>query len=135
MKTDSAKVVVRYTDGRIAKGTTLNFDVKKPGFLLRPLGALETQELLTIRLNELKAVFFVRDFAGDPDYTERKEFDRPLTGRRMAVRFADGERLVGVSLTYDEARDGFFLFPADANSNNERVYILKNAVVAVERVA
>ena len=59
----------------------------------------------------------------------------PLTGRRMAVRFADGERLVGVSLTYDEARDGFFLFPADANSNNERVYILKNAVVAVERVA
>ena len=134
MKIDHAKVVVRYKDGRVVKGTTLNFDVRKPGFLLRPLGADEDTELVPIRLCDLKAIFFVRDFAGDPEYSERKEFDRPLTGRRMAVKFVDGERLVCVSLTNDETRDGFFLVPADPRSNNERVYVLRNTVVGVERM-
>ena len=127
------KVVVRYIDGRVIKGTTLNFDPQKPTFSLRLHDAPTSEERVPVRLSELKAVFFVRDFAGNPDYNDSKDFVRPLTGRRMAVRFADGESLVGASLTYDETRDGFFLFPADSQSNNERVYVLRNTVVAVER--
>ena len=85
MKIDHAKVVVRYKDGRVVKGTTLNFDVRKPGFLLRPLGADEDTVLVPIRLCDLKAIFFVRDFAGDPA-ADRTAYGREVRGRREAGR-------------------------------------------------
>jgi hypothetical protein len=70
---------------------------------------------------------------GDPQYHEQKQFEKPTTGHRLAVTFADGEQLVGVSLSYDATRDGFFLFPADPRSNNERVFVIRRTVVKVER--
>ena len=129
MKAD-VKVVVRYADGRVLKGTTLNFDPNRQTFALKPVDG--AGEATVVQMAELKAVFFVRTFDGNPTYTERSEFVRPQAGRRMAVRFSDGESLVGVSLTYSAARDGFFLFPADPVSNNERVYVLQKSVSAVD---
>ena len=80
-------------------------------------------------------MFFVRDFAGNRHYDDRKEFERRPTGRAIAVTFSDGEIIVGSSLTYDGARDGFFLFPADPSSNNERIYVLSSAVRKVDKIA
>jgi hypothetical protein len=129
-----AKVVVRYLDGRVVKGTTLNFNPTKPRFLLRLLDAPGTDEPVGIALTDLKAVFFVRDFAGVPDYNEKKQFESAPRGRRLAVRCVDGETLVGATLTYDATREGFFLFPADPKSNNERIYVLAKAVAKVETI-
>ena len=47
--------------------------------------------------------------------------------------FCQSNAGTGLSYTYDPTREGFFLFPTDADSNNERVYVLKHAVVKVER--
>jgi hypothetical protein len=38
-----------------------------------------------------------------------------------------------VSLSYDETREGFFLFPADPGSNNERIFVIQGSVVTVCR--
>ena len=76
----------------------------------------------------------MRDFAGNPQYDERNEFERRPVGRAIAVTFLDGELIVGSSLTYDAARDGFFLFPADASSNNERIFVVTAAVRKVEKL-
>lgn len=127
------KVVVRYLDGRVRKGTTLNFDPCKRSFLLSSMEPDECDEPVRVCLTDLKAVFFVKDFGGNPEYSEEKEFLRPLTGRKLKVQFADGETLVGVSLSYDETRDGFFLFPADPASNNERVFVVQRSVIDVRR--
>ena len=126
------KVVVRYCDGRIVKGTTLNFDPKRASFLLE--SADGPAEPLEVRLDDLKAVFFVRDLVGNSEYHEEKNFEKPPAGRRLAVTFADGEQVIGASLTYDPTRDGFFLFPADARSNNERIYVVRRSVAKVERI-
>jgi hypothetical protein len=128
-----AKVVVRYTDGRILKGSTRNFDPARPVFLMDLDGCPAGTPASEVCLDDLKAVFFVRDLSGDATYSEQKHFEKPMTGKRLAVTFADGEQLVGVSLGYDPARDGFFLFPADPRSNNERVFVLRKSVVKVER--
>lgn len=133
MNTD-VKVVVRYVDGRVLKGTTLNFDPRRPSFILQPLGAGGGDAPVPVRLHDLKAVFFVREFDGNPQYTEAQDFVRPQSGRKLKVQFADGEAVVGVSLTYDDTRDGFFLFPADPGSNNERIYVVRKSVVQVSRV-
>jgi hypothetical protein len=122
------KVVIRYFDGRVLKGTTEDFFPNRPLFHLRPL---DSQGTVDIRSHDLKAVFFVRDFAGDPKRTDSGGFMRATPdisqGKKIAVRFKDGEVLCGFTLTYLPDREGFFITPADPGNNNLRVYVLAHA--------
>jgi hypothetical protein len=130
---ETNKVVVRFSDGRVLKGTTEDFFPNRPAFHLRPLGG---SEVLDIRSKELKAVFFVRDFAGDPKHREEPGFGRATTdisrGKKIAIRFKDGELIFGYTLTYMPDRDGFFITPADPASNNLRIYVLIHAAREVK---
>jgi hypothetical protein len=126
------KVVARYIDGRIVKGLSQDFFPNKDRFHVSPANK-PPGETVEILLKELKAVFFVRDFSGDAQYNERKEYiqgDKP-SGRKIEVTFKDGEVLVGTTLGYDPNRSGFFLFPADPKSNNVRVFAVTTAVKKV----
>lgn len=80
-------------------------------------------------MSELKSVFSVKDFKGDPGYTARRfeESDRP-TGRKVEVTFYDGEVIVGATMGYDPKRIGFFVIPADPQANNLRVFVVNKAV-------
>ncbi len=75
----------------------------------------------------------VQDFTGNSQYTERNKFleEEKPTGRKVEVRFTDGETLVGSILGYDSKRQGFFLFPADPKSNNMRVFVISSSVKKV----
>lgn len=130
----AAKIIARFVDGRVLKGHTRNFDPERPVFTLHLLGAPDDAEPTPIRLNDLKAVFFVKDFEGEPRYSERKAFNDPTTGRRLSVRFNDGEVLVGSSLTYDPLKTGFFLFPADRFSNNDKAFIVAASIAEVTKI-
>jgi len=126
------KVVARYIDGRVIKGLSQDFFPNKDHFHVYPAGK-PSGEADEIFLKELKAVFFVRDFVGNNEYNERKEYiqgDKP-SGRKIEVTFKDGEVLVGTTLGYDPSRPGFFLFPADPKSNNIRVFAVTTAVKRV----
>jgi len=70
---EPVKVVVRYTDGKVVKGFTQDFLPNKDRFHLHPAERTpgEAREVL---LKELKALFFVKDFDGDPQYDERKKY-------------------------------------------------------------
>lgn len=122
------RVVARYADGRLVKGSTGDFNPARETFHVLPPepGAAP----LTVALRDLKAVFFVRDLAGNGRYDERKTFDpaKPPAGRRIEVHFRDGEVLVGTTQGYQPDRVGFFLVPADPLANNERCFILSSAV-------
>jgi hypothetical protein len=123
------RVVARFADGRVVKGITRDFAVTRDFFHVIPPepGATPVRVLLP----HLKAVFFVKDHAGDKDYNERKAFDKVVPGRKLQVTFRDGEVLVGSSTAYDAARSGFFLMPADPKSNNDRIYVVMKAVRSV----
>jgi hypothetical protein len=122
------KVVARFADGHMVKGMTADFFPNKDSFHVSPAGVDGTGPV-EIRTLDLKALFFVKSFEGDPDYAERKVFDpsRPPAGRRIRVAFKDGEVLVGTTTGYQPGRPGFFLEPADANSNNERCYVIASS--------
>lgn len=127
---DPVKIVIRFADGRIEKGYSQDFFPNKPAFhLFKNLskGAANHKE---IRVADLKAVFFVKTFAGNPDYKERKRFVEgdPAQGRKAEVDFLDGEVLQGSVLGYDPKGSGFFLFPSDPKSNNQRVFVINSAV-------
>jgi hypothetical protein len=126
------KVVARFADGRMLKGMTADFFPNKDFFHMSVSTAAGV-ESIEIRTNDLKALFFVKDFAGNPDYEERKAFDpsRPAAGRRIKVAFKDGEILVGTTTGYQPSRPGFFLEPADPDSNNERCYVVSSAATEI----
>lgn len=123
-----AKTVVHYKDGRVLKGYTSDFMPHREVF---PLAASDSPDASVeeIWAPDLKAVFFVKDLVGDPRRVDRSDFDpdRPVVGQRVKVRFTDGELLVGTTETYDPGRKGFFLIPADAQSNIERCYVVVSA--------
>ena len=127
------RIVVRYRDGRTVKGHTADFLPTRPSFHLVPAEAAATGTVEVV-LAELKAVFFVKDFAGDESYQEAKAFrpEQRVAGRKLRVECLDGEVLVGTTMGYQPDRPGFFLVPADPGSNNERCYVVSAAVRKVE---
>jgi len=123
------KVVVRYADGRMMKGMTADFFPNKDMFHVSLATAPADAEPMEVSTKELKALFFVRDLEGDSEHAERNTFDesRPPAGRKIRVMFEDGEVLLGTTTGYQPGRPGFFLIPADEESNIERAYIITAA--------
>ena len=124
---EPAKVVIRFADGRILKGYTNDFFPKKPAF---HVGRGPSERGSQVAVDDLKAIFFVRDFEGDPDYVDRKEFtgQQSRFGKKMEITYYDGEVAVGSVLGYDPQRAGFFMVPSDDNSNNLKVFVVSAAV-------
>jgi len=127
---EPSKIVVRYMNGTTLKGFTQNFFPNKPTFHLTPLESEGGKGIVEVPLDRLKAIFFVRDFAGDKTFQEKKrpaEGEKPQ-GRLIEVTCKDGVVIVGTTTGYDPKRPGFFLFPVDRNSNNTKAYIVSAAV-------
>ncbi len=127
---EPSKIVVRYLSGKVIKGHTQNFFPNKPSFHLSPLEGENIKGPIEIPLDQLKAIFFVRDFIGDKAFQERKQpapGEKPQ-GRLIEVTCKDGEVLVGTTSGYDPKRTGFFLFPVDKQANNTKAFILTSAV-------
>ena len=68
------KIVARYADGRMVKGTTVDFFPTKDLFHVSVTENGATR-LVEVSLKELKALFFVRDFSGNPQHVQSNEFD------------------------------------------------------------
>lgn len=115
------KVIARFIDGRIVAGYTNDFHPTKQQLHLFPNP--RQGESTFIPLTRLKALFFVREFSGDPTRIESKDFVEPPQGRKVEVTFHDNEVMVGSTLGYRGDGNGFFLHPADGRSNNLRVFV------------
>lgn len=123
------KIVARFNDGRLLKGQTADFAPGKEVFHVAAAGAAAGTKPEEVSTKDLKALFFVRDLAGRKDHVEANEFDpsRPPPGRRIKVVFRDGETLMGTTAGYQRGRPGFFLVPADVDSNIERCYVVTSS--------
>jgi hypothetical protein len=130
---ESLRVVVRYSNGQTLKGTTGDFRPASPRFHLIPANGAPVVE---VRIDQLKAVFFVRDFQGTAERTKLRGFltapPETSRGKKVAVLFRDGELVCGYTLTFSPDRAGFFMFPADIASNNLRIYVVTAAAAEVK---
>jgi len=120
------KIVVRYLDGTVRKGHTRNFNPQARRFALMPLEAEPGTQPEMIEMCDLKAVFFVRDFAGNPGREDRQQFLQRQTyqGHKVEVTFKDGEVMTGSTANYDPEKHGFFVFPADEDSNTLKAFVV-----------
>ena len=122
-------MVARFRTGRVVRGYTNDFHPSKSHLHLTPED--NKGETLFLALSQLKAVFFVRDFSGDPARVERAEFGEGQHGRKIEVTFEDGEILLGTTLAYRGEGAGFFVLPADSGSNNMRVFVAPGSTLHV----
>jgi len=79
------KIVARFADGHVIKGTTADFFPGKDLFHVSVFNAQPGEKPIEISTKDLKALFFVKDFQGNPRYIHRNEFDpeRPSIGVKI----------------------------------------------------
>jgi len=122
------KVVVRYRDGAVWKGTTADFAPNRPTFSLSREHPPPRERVL-VKVEDLKAIFFVHSFTGNREYREQKlRVPEGTLGRRYLLTFTDGETMRGTALGVNLSRYGFLLFPSDPGSNNKRIFVSHTAV-------
>lgn len=126
------RVVIRKLDKGLIKGF-----IDTGRFLGLEIEVLEREgRVIRIPLNEIKGVFFVRDFDGDPHRAERKVFhSRPrLAGLWVRMTFRDNEILEALLpnnlLEVDPL--GFLVSPPDVYSNNIKIFIPRTALTGME---
>jgi len=122
-------VVIHYRDGRLLKGTTHDLLPNKSAF---HVADKETGQTVQVELAQLKAVFFVKTYDGKQGHEEREDLERSGMGKKIQVRFKDGEKLIGYTQGYSPNRPAFFVFPLDPQSNNDRILVLTDATDSVE---
>jgi len=125
---EPSKVVVRMKDGTVVKGKTNDFFPNKPQFHLTTAEGLIDE----YHVEELKALFFVKDYDGDESYSYSYSDAITGGGRKVRVGFADGEEIVGFTQGYSPNRSGFFITPADLGGNNEKVFVVVSATTEVQ---
>jgi uncharacterized protein DUF6982 len=129
------KVVARYADGRVVKGTSMNVDPAKPAVHVRtPEGPVAA-----VALTDLKALFFVKSLEGDSAHNEvmaAAPTDPRARGSHLVeMRFRDGERLVAFANRFPPAGAFFFVLPVDPDSNNIRILVNRAELVSVEKAS
>jgi len=87
-----SKVVVGFLNGDRLKGYVYDFSGLEESFNLLPQeNPLQGQEI-KIAMKDLKAVFFVWKFAGNPQYHDSLHAHVPSDGRTIELTFALGAR-------------------------------------------
>lgn len=122
------KVVVKFKDNTLLKGKTNDLFANKAQFHLEEMNG----DMVEISIEDLKAVFFVKDFEGNKNHKDKYNDKIASGGRKIMVRFVDGETVVGYTLAYSLGPQGFFMVPADLQSNNERIFVVKSETQKIE---
>ena len=125
------KIVAHTLDGRVVKGLTHDFDPAREFFHILPAegGGVPVR----LRLGDLKALFFVRDYLGNREYNAPRGFGpAPPQGRRCVVTFTDGEVIFGFTPDHEDGAAGFTLYPSDPTDNNLRLFVASAAVRSIQ---
>jgi hypothetical protein len=138
------RVVVQRSDGAIkgfaekAHWTTSNGTLTpesqcRNNIRLTRLDSGKTED---VGLGDVKAVFFVHDFAGTTERRDLRFHDHlPATQCLwVRVRFDDGETIEGLINNSQEfvLGDGFLMAPTDTLGNNWLIYVRKSKVMGFE---
>lgn len=128
------KLVVHKKDGTIFKGVTQDFDPAGEEFHFLPAEGGGVP--LRMRVEEMKALFWVRDYLGNRQFVSRRAFgDADVQRKKAIVTFTDGEEMWG-TLDGSAGNDrGFFLVPADPRDNNVRIFIVRSALKEMRMVS
>lgn len=136
------KIVAHLRDGKLLKGyVELPLPTDNNGVVATVPVSLPKQVTVeaigggkkqSIALSTMKALFFVKSFDGNRQYSEIKFFngEPKIEGLWVHLTFSDNEKTEGIvhnSLSF-LTEPGFLMKPPDPNSNNQAVYVMKESL-------
>jgi len=124
----ASRVVIACLDGQRLKGYVFNFSALRDSFRLFPEPTARQDSGADVQLRDLKGIFFVKDFTGNAERNDSQELKQGAHGRKLEITFTDGEKICGTSEAYNPKKIGFFMFPADSESNNSRIFVVNASV-------
>ena len=128
---EKRKVILRKLNGEVLKG----YIEGTPDLLTADQLTITslTEETIQIAKRDVKALFFVRKFSGNKEYSEVKFFESQpkIDGLWVRLHFIDSESIEGIVANTIKflVEDGFYLKPPDPNSNNRLMFVVKSALV------
>ncbi|HMK31119.1 MAG TPA: hypothetical protein VK473_15660 [Terriglobales bacterium] len=134
MPSTHKKVIVRKFDRDSINGFVApRFIVDGKLELLNPAG-----KLVSIDLDTIKGVYFVREFSESEDLSRKTFASRPRAeGLWLRLHFKDNDVLEGTmpnDLT-QISPDGFLVAPPDTRSNTQRVFVPRTALSSLDVLA
>ena len=147
MPSTHKKVIVRKMDRDSVNGyvSPANYIVEgklellnTSGPVVANVGNVPYRSPPAIDLNDIKGVYFVREFGDSEDLTRKTFTTRPRTeGLWVRLKFKDNETIEGMmpnDLTQNTS-DGFLINPPDLRSNTQRVFIPRSAISSMSVLA
>ena len=139
------QAVLHVRGGKLLKGLLTDFTPTAVTVHLQ-LESGPAHAPVEVKVSDLKAVYYVRSLAGNRQYKKKRYFRSVESqGKRIMVRFKDGEILCGFikgALPWKDgfmtAKDpnlkGFFIYPADPEGNNTKIFVVTTSVQDVRRL-
>jgi len=139
------QAVLHVRGGKLLKGLLTDFTPTAEKVHLQPESDT-AQSPIEVQVADLKAIYYVRSFAGNREHKKKRYFGAMEgKGKRIMVRFRDGEILCGFIegelpwkdgflTSPDPSLKGFFMQPADPDGNNTKVFVVTTAVEDVRRL-
>jgi hypothetical protein len=121
------EVVLHYRDGSTRRGRLEREFTPNDRYvdIITPDG-----DSVRAEFEGLKAVFFIKDPRRRDLEVQISSFDLypPNNGASARVEFFDGEVVHGRVSQYSVEEHGFFLLPTSVESNNERIFVVVQAL-------
>jgi len=134
MPSTHKKVIVRKMDRDSVQGYVAPaFIVDGRVELLNTAG-----KVVMIELQDVKGVYFVRDFSDSENFARKTFATRPRTeGLWVRLRFRDNEVLEGMMPNdlSQVAPEGFLFNPPDTRSNTQRIFVPRTALAELTVLA
>ena len=130
--TRASKVVIACLDGQRLKGFVFNCSPLLDSFRLFPEPNARQDSGKDVQLRNLEAIFFVKDFGSNAERKDSHQLKDGRHGQKLEITVADGEMICGTTEAYNPKKTGFFMFPADPDSNNSRIFIVNASVRQVK---
>lgn len=131
-----SRVVLHYRNGKLIKGHTYDFAPGKERFHIAH--GPDDKTVTEVSVGELKAVFYVATFEGNPKRRRPKAFSaeemKSMPGLKLKVTFHDGEVIIGTTAGWSRGRPGFFLTPLDKGDNSQRIWVIAGAAKSIEPI-
>lgn len=125
-ETERSTVVLRYRDGHALRCNLLQ-EFEPSDHVV--VAETSDGEEIKVDVDALKAVFFLKDpLRREYEVQIGRPAGGPAGGAPARVEFTDGEVIHGRMASYRVDDNGFFLYPASLDSNNERIFVVARAL-------
>lgn len=126
------KVLVKLQNGEELNGNIQSFNANLPTFHLHVVGDQGKMENVAVKMDSVKAIFFLKKEAGDDSIIHVETIGQSVFAGtfvfRLHVEFNDGELIHGSAHKYNSNDKGFYLVPLNPADRYERIYV--NALAA-----